>query len=315
MSPKDSGSYTRNMPHKHPSRAPSQTPAQDIAHAPGSGHEGVHVHAYQLLSRENSRKIDQFAVEQYGMPSIILMENAGRSITEICAPLILDSEDRPSILVLAGAGNNGGDGLVAARHLMNLGARVGIILASSEDHFTGDALTNLTIAKRMGIPIKTFSPEKPRSALSSLPAPLSKPTIIIDAVLGTGFEGTLRPGTAAFLRFCNELGDAGAAIVSVDLPSGLHADAGEPAEDCVEADLTIALAAFKVGMLTESGRALCGEIVCGDIGVPADLLERFAEVVEFECDHEHDHDEDAGELFEEPEDGSESDRERKGAGA
>lgn len=236
------------------------------------------------------------------MLSILLMENAGRSITEFCAPLIMASESRPSILVLAGTGNNGGDGLVAARHLANLGARVGVILSGPEDRLTGDTLTNLNIAKRMGIPVKPFNAEKPKSALSSLPAHFSKPTIIIDAVLGTGFEGSLRPDVAALLDLCNTLGDAGSAIISVDVPSGLHADTGEAAEGCIEADLTIALVSFKTGMFTESGRAVCGEIVCGDIGVPMDLIERFGEVVEFECDHDHDHDEMEemeGALFEE----------------
>lgn len=272
------------MAHKHPAHADSEGP--EHAHSA----EG-HSHAYRLLSRDDCRQIDRLACEQYGMPSILLMENAGRSIAEICAPLLMDSKDRPSVLVLAGTGNNGGDGLVAARHLANLGARVGVILSGPEDRVSGDALTNLTIAKRMGIPVKPFNPERPSAALSALPAPFSRPTIVLDGLLGTGLDGALRPEMAALLALCNKLGDSGADIVSIDVPSGLNADTGEPADGCVEASVTISLVSIKHGMLTESGRPFCGEIVCGDIGVPFDLIERFGEVVEFECDHDHNDDE------------------------
>ncbi len=266
-----------------------------------------HVHTYRLLSRADCREIDRLATEQYGIPSILLMENAARSITDICADALIECTERPSVLVLAGTGNNGGDGLAAARHFSNLGARVGVILAGPEERVSGDAMINLTIARRMGVPIKIFNPERPRAALSSLPASFSRPTLVVDAVLGTGFAGALRPEAAALLNLCNTLGDEGASVFAVDLPSGLDADTGEAAPGCVRADFTVSLISFKHGMLTESGRRFCGEIVLGEIGVPMDLIERFGEVVEFECDHDHhEHDDGSDEVASETE-GAETD--------
>ena len=271
-------------------------PPSDLASNPDQGREsasdhGAHVHSYRLLSRADCREIDRLAIEQFGIPSLVLMENAARSICDVCADALIESPERPSVLVIAGTGNNGGDGLAAARHFANLGARVGIILAGPDDRYSGDPLTHLTIARRMGIPTKVFNPEKPRAALSSLPAPFSRPTLVVDAVLGTGYRFKLRPDIASLLGLCNSLGDEGASVFAIDVPSGLDADTGEPAPACVRADFTICLVSFKQGMLTETGRGYCGEIVLGDIGVPQDLIERFGEVVEFECDHDHRHEE------------------------
>lgn len=260
-----------------------------MPHHHDHGGEG-HTHTYRLYRRSDIREIDRLAAEQYGMPTLLLMENAGRSVADVAMPILAEATERPSALVLAGTGNNGGDGLVAARHLANLGARVGVLLSGPESGITGDPLTHLTILKRMGVPIKTFDPAKPRAALASMPAYLSKPTLILDALLGVGFQGEVREPIRSLINLCNELGDQGTMILAVDLPSGLDADSGEAADPCVEADLTVCLAGLKIGAMTEHGRPWCGELVVGDIGAPEDLLERFGEVVEFECDHDHAHD-------------------------
>lgn len=249
-----------------------------------------HVHACRLLTREDCARIDRLASEQYGIPSIVLMENAGRSVADYVASSLPLDDERPAILVLAGSGSNGGDGFVAARHLANLGMRVGVITSAPDEAVKGDALTNLKILRKMGLPIRAFDPSKPRAALSALPAYLATPDLIIDALLGTGYRGDLKEPMPALIDLCNELGDK-APIISIDLPSGLDADTGQPGSTCIEADLTVCLVSLKPGVLTEAGRPFCGQLLQGDIGVPLDLIERFGEVVEFECDHDHEADE------------------------
>lgn len=259
--------------------------------------ETTHIHRYAVLGREGSRELDRLATEQYGIPSLILMENAGRSIAEYAAEIAFaDEKIKPTVLVMAGPGNNGGDGFVTARHLANIGAQVGVVISREEGAYSGDAAANLGILKKMGVPVRVFNPEKPRAFLALLPAPLSKPRLILDALLGTGFEGEMREPIGGMIRLCNEMGDAGSLILAVDVPSGLDAETGEAGEACVEADGTICLGAFKMGALTESGRPYCGELVAGDIGAPMELVHRLAEMVEIECGHDHGEDE----AFEEP---------------
>lgn len=252
----------------------------------------VHVHRYAVLGTAGSRELDRLATAQYGIPSLLLMENAGRSIAEYAAEIAFaDEKIKPTMLVMAGPGNNGGDGFVTARHLANVGAQVGVLIAREEGQYTGDAGLNLAILKKMGVPVRVFNPEKPRAALALLPANLSKPRLILDALLGTGFEGEIREPIGGMIRLCNEMGDAGSLILSVDVPSGLDAETGEAGELCVEADGTICLGAFKMGALTESGRPYCGELVAGDIGAPMELVQRLAKMVEIECGHDHGTDE------------------------
>lgn len=260
-----------------------------MAHTHDHGHdEGAgHTHTVRVLTSEDCRRVDRVATEQYGIPSIVLMENAGRSVAEHATALLEVENERPSVLVLAGHGSNGGDGLVAARHLAGMGLRVGVILATPEDRFEGDAAVNLSICKKIGIPMKVFSPEKPLAALRSLPASFSKPMVVIDALLGTGQKGELREPYASLVGLCNDLGDEGAGVLAVDVPTGLDADAGVAGERCVRAHVTVCMVAPKPGVFSEDGMAVCGQLVEGEIGVPAELVERFGELVEYECAHDH----------------------------
>lgn len=211
----------------------------------------------------------------------MLMENAARSIAEACMDRLVPRGTNPAVLIFAGSGNNGGDGFAAARHLLNRGCRVGVILAGSQDRVGGDALTNLTIAQRSSIPLAILDPDLPGGVWNNLPDAFAKPDIVLDALLGTGFTGPIRPETQPMLAMCNAMRRQSAAIVSVDLPSGLDADTGAASPDCVRADLTVSLVGLKRGMLTPVGRAACGEIVIGDIGVPTELIQRFGTPIDF----------------------------------
>ncbi|MBX3362135.1 MAG: NAD(P)H-hydrate epimerase [Phycisphaeraceae bacterium] len=235
-----------------------------------------------MLTREDCRNIDRLASEQYGMPSIVLMENAARSIAEACMDRVVPRGSKPTVLVFAGTGNNGGDGFAAARHLTNRGCRVGLILAGAIDRVRGDALTNLTVAQRSNIPAAILDPDHPERVWNDLPDAFAKPHIVLDALLGTGFTGPIRSETQTLLAMCNAMRCQSAAIVSVDLPSGLDADTGVACRDCVIADLTVSLVGLKRGMLTSVGRAACGEIMIGDIGAPIELIQRFGTPVDFD---------------------------------
>ncbi|MCW5767729.1 MAG: NAD(P)H-hydrate epimerase [Phycisphaeraceae bacterium] len=236
----------------------------------------------RVLTREDCRNIDRLASEQYGIPSIVLMENAARSIADACMERLAPCGANPTVLVFAGSGNNGGDGFAAARHLTNRGCRVGVILAVSIDRVRGDALTNLTISQRLRIPLATFHPDRPVRVWDELPDAFAKPDLVLDAMLGTGFTGPIRSETQTLLAMCNAMRRQSAAVVSVDLPSGLDADTGVASRDCVIADLTVSLVGLKRGMLTPVGRAACGEIIIGDIGVPTELIQKFGTPLDFD---------------------------------
>ena len=284
------------MAHSH-----GHTDAHAHPHDHPHHHQGTHVHGVRVLTTDECRRVDRLATEQYGLPSLILMENAGRSVAELATELMDPAVDTPSVLILAGHGNNGGDGFVAGRHLSTIGVRVGIILALPEDQMSGDARTNLAICRKFGIPIKIHNPEKPMAALRSLPAWFAKPAVVIDALLGIGQQGNLREPYAALAGMCNQLGDEGAAILAVDVPTGLNADTGDASPVCVRAHLTVCLVAPKPGMFQGDGPGACGNPVVGDIGVPYELVERFGEVIEFECNHDHgdeDFDDEEGEAAE-----------------
>lgn len=263
-----------------------------MAHDHGHSAHAGHTHSVRVLTTDDCRRVDRLATEQYAIPPIILMENAGRSVAEHVTGLSEPDDPDPTVLVLAGHGNNGGDGLVAARHLSTFGARVGVILALPDDRLSGDTALNLAICRKFGIPVKTFSTDKPMAALRSLPAYLAKPDIVIDALLGTGQDGELREPYASLAALCNQLGDEGSAIVAVDIPTGLNADTGRAANGCVRAHMTVCMVAPKPGNLTLDGPAACGQFVEGEIGVPLELIERFGEVIEYECTHHHDEEED-----------------------
>ncbi len=213
------------------------------------------------------------------MPSILLMENAARGVSGVIMEG-LQGVESPSVLIVCGPGNNGGDGLAVARHLANRSVNVAIVLAVPESKVAGDSLTNLAIARTMGIPIFDAS-SSPKSALAAAVARVGDPMVIVDALLGTGVD---RPASGAFAELIAEMNTLkvkGSTLVSIDVPSGLDCDTGLPASDAsgsgssVEADLTIALAGVKAGFLTAAARQYVGELVVVDIGAPRQLVERL----------------------------------------
>lgn len=208
----------------------------------------------EYLTREQVRAYDKRAIEQLGVPGVVLMENAGRSCAEKALEMLAGSG---SALVLAGGGNNGGDGFVIARHLLNAGIAVRTIALAPEEKYKGDALVNLNILKNIGAELIFAS--SPRVVAQHIKAGL-----IIDAILGTGFSGALREDVAAVIALVNA---SGAKVLSVDVPSGLDCNAGIAATNAVRADATVTFVALKAGFANPQAAAFLGQVtVCG-IGV------------------------------------------------
>jgi NAD(P)H-hydrate epimerase len=215
------------------------------------------------LSRDEVRAIDRIAVERLGISGLVLMENAGRQVAD-AAVRMLGGTAGKSIAVVAGAGNNGGDGFVAARHLAIRGAKTITFLVSPESKIAGDAAENLKIIRKMGLRVRQLIP----ASLAELAGELRKHDLVIDAIGGTGITGPLRGDLAAAVEQVNL---SGRAVLAVDIPTGLDCDTGEAPGPTVRAAMTVTMAARKKGFDSPGASDYTGEVIVADIGVPADL--------------------------------------------
>ena len=216
------------------------------------------------LSRDAVREVDRVATNEFGVPGIVLMENAGRNAAELLWSRRLS---RP-VVVCCGKGNNGGDGFVMARHLENRGADVRVLLFAQPDSLRGDAATNCDIVLKAGIPLMVCADGCERSVLD---AAFQSAGWIVDALLGTGISGTVREPYATAIAAINA---SPAKVFAVDLPSGLDCDRGEPLGACVRADVTATFVALKSGFTRPSAREWIGETHAIDIGIPRALRDR-----------------------------------------
>jgi NAD(P)H-hydrate epimerase len=192
----------------------------------------------RALSRDEVRAVDRRALEVYGIPTLLLMENAGAGL----ARAVLRRPDAERVLVVCGKGGNGGDGLVLARHLALAGREPVVALAAEPAAFdpASDAGVNLGIVERLRLPVAvTKDAVELRDFIAR-----SKPDLIADALLGTGLSSEVREPHKGLIEAMNA---AGLPIVAVDLPSGLDADAGKPLGACVRATFTVTFAATKKG--------------------------------------------------------------------
>ncbi|MFA6134962.1 MAG: NAD(P)H-hydrate epimerase [Phycisphaerae bacterium] len=216
------------------------------------------------LSRDEVRRIDRTAIEQLGVPGVILMENAGRGATDAIIKL-LGSPDGKRVAIVAGGGNNGGDGFVIARHLAIRGVDVTTFLLTPPDKIAGDAAVNLSILRRLGHAIRPLGPRD----LVKLAATLVPFDMIVDAIGGTGIRGPLRGEQAAAVEAVNA---AHRPVVAVDIPTGLDCDSGAAGGPTIRATLTVTFVAWKKGFDTPGAEAFTGKIIVADIGVPAEVV-------------------------------------------
>jgi hydroxyethylthiazole kinase-like uncharacterized protein yjeF len=217
-----------------------------------------------VLTAQEMRRIDEDTIKDF-IPGLKLMENAGRGVTE---ELLARFKPKRSdlIVVVCGKGNNGGDGFVVARMLTKKGYRVKAYLMGEPSDIKGDAGVNLKKCIKAGISIHAVEEKD----LYNLGLDLDEAEIIVDALFGTGFEGEPQGVAREIIEGIN---DSPAAHVAVDMPSGVNASTGE-AGVAVEADLTVTMALPKVGHLLLPGKALTGELVVHDIGVPPEVVMR-----------------------------------------
>lgn len=219
------------------------------------------------LSCAALRELDRLAIEELGLPSAVLMENAGRGAAEIVlARIARHPLERGGVVVLCGAGNNGGDGAVVARHLANAGVPVELAYACAATKLRGDAALQRAIVERMGLTIL----EEPADDV--LEAALSRHVLFVDALLGTGSHGAPRRPIERWIRALNAARERGGWTLALDLPSGLDADSGTAGDPTIRADHTATFAARKLGF--ESARAFTGPVDVVSIGTPPWLAER-----------------------------------------
>ena len=211
------------------------------------------------LTRDQVRQVDQIAIEHYGMDGIVLMENAGRGAAEMIDRVAPEGQ----IIILCGAGNNGGDGYVIARHLQLFGRRAGIVSVVEIPRLVGDAKTNAEIAIKAGIEIQEANQ---RSQITNA---LTVASTIVDCLLGTGAKGPLRGIYAAAVTAAN---NSDAVKIAIDIPTGLDCDSGEAGDPTFRASHTMTFVARKVGFDKHNADEFVGVVHEVGIGVPLKLL-------------------------------------------
>jgi len=222
----------------------------------------------KILTAVQMTEVDRLSTQIYSIPSILLMENAGRSVADEMERYIPGLKKK-RILIICGKGNNGGDGFVVARHLFMRGAKPEICLIGDPSALKGDALTNWKIASSIGISFKVLSA---RSEARSYLFSREYPHVIVDAIFGTGLTKPIGSNFSAVVEWINKAASE-TIVVAVDIPSGLFADSARIRGPAVEAGLTVTFTAPKPALVLHPASERAGKVVVAGIGSPASLLE------------------------------------------
>jgi NAD(P)H-hydrate epimerase len=213
------------------------------------------------LTAEEMTEADRVTIEEFGVDVPSLMENAGRGVALLARRMLGGNATGRRVCCVVGKGNNGGDGLVAARHLHGWGAEVTVVLSGNRSELRDIPARQLETVDRMGISIA--GPE----------AGFGGATLLIDGLLGYGSRGAPREPVAGLIRRMNA---SGVATLAVDIPSGLDATTGEPGDPCVVAKATITLGFPKTGFLNPGSRRFVGELYLADISMPRGVYLRYS---------------------------------------
>ena len=220
--------------------------------------------SFRRLTREQVREIDRRATAEYGIPSIVLMENAARSAADVAMTMLGDLVPERAgsgrAEIYCGAGNNGGDGFAIARHLHNRGVVVTLLQCWDREP-TGDAAVNLQIVRAMKLPISPIETARGHVDLR------------IDAIFGTGLTRPIQPPLADLIE---RLNTQPTPILAIDVPSGLDCDTGQPLGPCIRAKRTVTFVMSKKGFDHPKAKDHTGFISIGDIGVPPELIKSVA---------------------------------------
>jgi hydroxyethylthiazole kinase-like uncharacterized protein yjeF len=220
----------------------------------------------RVLNAAQMREADRRTIDDIGIPSLVLMENAGRQAVAAMEAMYSDLSER-QIAVLCGRGNNGGDGFVIARTLMQRGVDVSVFLMGRVADVRGDARINLEILGRLGLTVVEIADSQ---AWELHVSEVSDCTLIVDAIFGTGLNA---PVSGFIESVVADVNASGIPVVAIDLPSGLSADSADPIGPSIEAGLTVTLAAPKLPLVLPPAEMHAGDIVIADIGIPRDVLE------------------------------------------
>lgn len=213
----------------------------------------------RTISCLEAKALDREAREKFGISTLMLMENAGRAVA--CEAIKIVKNRHKQVAIFCGKGNNGGDGFVAARHLLVKGIRPDIFLAGRICAVENAARTNLEILLKLKQKIIETEGEN----LYLVKQKIAKYNLIIDALLGVGLEGEVR---GVFRDLIGIINTSKAHILSVDIPSGLDATSGKVLGCCVQADRTVTFVVKKRGMVLGEGPKYCGRVVVRDLGIP-----------------------------------------------
>jgi hydroxyethylthiazole kinase-like uncharacterized protein yjeF len=214
----------------------------------------LHVTAAQM------KAIDRAAIERFGMPAIVLMENAGKAV----ADEIMKMVKAGTVIIFSGYGNNGGDGFVAAKHLIKNGYKVKAFLVGRPKKFSPESEANLNSMIELGARPETISNAEEMGGTFGAGC-----SLIVDAIFGTGMKGPL---DGFYIKLIDKINAAGLPIVAIDLPSGLDADSGNPTPSAIKASKTVTLGLPKKGFKNPQSGPYVGELVVADIGIPPDAV-------------------------------------------
>ncbi len=216
-----------------------------------------------VMSRDEVRAFDSFAINTLGVPGVVLMENAGRSCAELIKEKLADTSE-PKVCIFCGTGNNGGDGYVIARHLLNGGFNITVVICGDPSKIKGDAKINLDILEGLNQPIEQLN-FKSDNIAAQLKTYAAGADILVDALFGTGLKGQLNDMHKQLIESIN---DRNCTILAVDIPSGLDCDTGEPLGAAIKATYTVTFVAVKKGFAApDKASQYTGEIYVASIGV------------------------------------------------
>jgi len=220
----------------------------------------------RVLNTQQMREADRRTIDEIGIPAIVLMENAGRQAVA-AMEAAFDDLATSHVGVLCGRGNNGGDGFVIARTLVQRGVETSVFLLGSVADVRGDARTNLEVLGRIGLTVVEITNAQEWELHFS---EISRCELLVDAILGTGFHGQLSGLLETVVADVNGLG---VPVVAIDLPTGLSADTAEVEGEAIEASMTVTLAAPKISLILPPADSRSGDLVIADIGIPLPLLD------------------------------------------
>jgi len=250
------------------------TPLPSPAHVPADDLPAVSFDALPALAAADMAEVDRLATDVFGISLLQMMEQAGSHLAELAAVRLGGDARERRVLVAVGPGNNGGGGLAAARHLVNRGARVRVVLARPARRLSEAGRHQLATLLEMGVSCCMAVYDISDAEMDD---ELARADLVIDAVLGYRGRGAPHDEVATLIE---RIRSADGRILSLDLPSGLDADSGEASEPSIRAAATLTLALPKRGLLTETGREGAGDLYLADIGLPAALYERIGLAVE-----------------------------------